>query len=74
MKERLLILTILCENISIGHILIAILAEADLSHGHCDPPTLDFYQWRHMKSMVCETSVTSEMYLIARMAEAAGDP
>ena len=32
---------------------------------------LDFYLWGHMKSMVYETSVTSDMDLIARITEAA---
>nr|XP_015922443.2 uncharacterized protein LOC107450974 [Parasteatoda tepidariorum] len=36
-----------------------------------DLTPLDFYLWGHMKSIVYETPVTSDMDLIARIAEAA---
>ena len=34
---------------------------------------LDFYLWGHMKTLVYETPVQSEMDLVARVAVAAGD-
>lgn len=33
------------------------------------PESLDFYLWGHMKSVVYETSVTSEVDLVARIVE-----
>lgn len=38
-----------------------------------DLTPLDFYLWGHMKSLVYETPVESEMDLVARVAVAAGD-
>ena len=59
------------EETSIGLILIDRGGPVERWPQSPDLTPLHFYLWKHMKSMVNETPVTLDMYLIASIAEAA---